>query len=446
MVGQLPPEAKKLEEELQLLLRSKDKARRSRDYEKAEDLKIQEYEVKARLNAYIMANEKTEAEKRADSKAVVLAEDVAEVVAAWTGIPISKLTVSESEKLLQMEETLHTRIIGQDEAVIAVSRAIRRSRVGLRNPERPIASFIFAGPTVVGKTELTKALSIYFFGSENAQIRLVMSEYMERHTVSKLIGSPPGYVGYQEGGQLTEAVRRKPYSIVLFDEIEKAHPDIFNLMLQIFDDGRLTDAQGRTVNFCNTLLVMTSNVGSKVIERGIDAVGFEAVGTLYQPLINRIKGLVKEELKLYFRPEFLNRLDDIIVFRQLNKVEVGDIAEIMLKDVANRIAKKGIHFDATDRFKKRLVDEGYNPSYGARPLRRAVQNLIENDMAEQILLGKINSGDVAIADVRYDDKCQILLGKKLAPPSDFEEVKRSGFKLFKDSKDDKDDDEEIPLG
>ena len=266
------------------------------------------------------------------SQPVVNEEDIAHIVASWTGVPVQKLTESESVKLLNMEDTLHQRLIGQDEAVKAVSKAIRRARVGLKNPNRPIASFIFSGPTGVGKTELTKALAAYFFGSEEAMIRLDMSEFMERHTVSKLIGSPPGYVGFNEGGQLTEAVRRRPYTVVLFDEIEKAHPDVFNLLLQLLEEGRLTDSKGRTVDFKNTLIIMTSNIGSKVIEKGGGGLGFEFSGeNLEDTQYNRNKSLVNEELKQYFRPEFLNRLDEIIVFRQLSRDEVKDIAEIMLK-------------------------------------------------------------------------------------------------------------------
>jgi len=311
-----------------------------------------------------------------------------------------------------MEETLHSRIIGQDEAVVAVSRAIRRARVGLKSPNRPIASFIFSGPTGVGKTELTKALATYFFGSEEAMVRLDMSEYMERHTVSKLIGSPPGYVGYNEGGQLTEAVRRRPYTVVLFDEIEKAHPDVFNLMLQIFEDGRLTDSKGRTIDFKNTLLILTSNVGSKVIEKGGGGLGFELAEDELSSQYSRIKSLVNEELKQYFRPEFLNRLDEIIVFRQLTKDEVAQIAEIMLNEVFERISLKGIQLEVTERFKNRLVDEGYNPTYGARPLRRAVMRLLEDSLAEEVLSEKIKSGDTAVVDVGEDNKVKVLLGER----------------------------------
>jgi ATP-dependent Clp protease ATP-binding subunit ClpC len=331
---------------------------------------------------------------------IVTEEDIAQIVSSWTSVPVNKLTRSESDKLLNMEETLHGRLIGQDEAVVAVSKAIRRARVGLKNPKRPIASFIFAGPTGVGKTELTKALSAYFFGSEEAMVRLDMSEYMERHTVSKLIGSPPGYVGYNEGGQLTEAVRRRPYSVVLFDEIEKAHQDVFNLLLQIFEDGRLTDAQGRTIDFKSTLLILTSNIGSKIIEKGSGkSLGFSIADDESDFEYDRVHKLVHEELKQYFRPEFLNRLDEIIVFRQLTKDEVAEIAELMLVDVFGRVSETGIRLEVTDRFKKHLVNEGYNPTYGARPLRRAVMRLLEDNLAEELLSERITKGDIVIIDV-----------------------------------------------
>jgi ATP-dependent Clp protease ATP-binding subunit ClpC len=410
MNSQLPAAAKELDQELKEILKSKDEAVRNQDFEKAGQLREREMEIKAQINA--IAQSKKGATEDVNKTPQVTEEDIAEIVAAWTSIPVNKLTKSESEKLLQMEETLHSRIIGQDEAVVAVSRAIRRARVGLKSPNRPIASFIFSGPTGVGKTELTKALATYFFGSEEAMVRLDMSEYMERHTVSKLIGSPPGYVGYNEGGQLTEAVRRRPYTVVLFDEIEKAHPDVFNLMLQIFEDGRLTDSKGRTIDFKNTLLIMTSNVGSKVIEKGGGGLGFELSEDQSSSHYNRIKSLVNEELKQYFRPEFLNRLDEIIVFRQLTKDEVAQIAEIMLKEVFERISLKGIQLEVTDRFKTRLIDEGYNPSYGARPLRRAVMRLLEDSLAEEVLSEKIKAGDTAVVDVGEDNKVKVLLGEK----------------------------------
>ena len=409
--SQLPPAAKELDQELRSILKSKDEAVRGQDFEKAGQLREREMEIKAQIQA-IAQTKKADSDNSSSQIPTVTEEDIAQIVAAWTSIPVNKLTKSESEKLLQMEETLHSRIIGQDEAVVAVSRAIRRARVGLKNPDRPIASFIFSGPTGVGKTELTKALATYFFGSEEAMVRLDMSEFMERHTVSKLIGSPPGYVGYNEGGQLTEAVRRRPYTVVLFDEIEKAHPDVFNLMLQIFEDGRLTDSKGRTIDFKNTLLILTSNVGSKVIEKGGGGLGFELSEDQSNLHYNRIRSLVNEELKQYFRPEFLNRLDEIIVFRQLTKPEVGEIAEIMLKEVFERLSLKGIQLEVTDRFKTRLIDEGYNPSYGARPLRRAVMRLLEDSLAEEVLSEKIQAGDTAVVDVGEDGKVKVLLGEK----------------------------------
>ncbi|MBK4728521.1 ATP-dependent Clp protease ATP-binding subunit [Oxynema sp. CENA135] len=402
--SQLPPAAKELDKELRQVLKEKDDAVRSQDFDRAGELRDREMEIKSQIRA-IASSKKTDGS--ADLSPMVTEEDIAQIVASWTGVPVNKLTESESEKLLHMEDTLHQRLIGQEEAVKAVSRAIRRARVGLKNPNRPIASFIFSGPTGVGKTELTKALASYFFGSEEAMIRLDMSEYMERHTVSKLIGSPPGYVGYNEGGQLTEAVRRRPYTVVLFDEIEKAHPDVFNMLLQILEDGRLTDAKGRTVDFKNTLLIMTSNIGSKVIEKGGGGLGFEFAEDQADAQYNRIRNLVNEELKQYFRPEFLNRLDEIIVFRQLNKEEVKEIAEIMLREVFSRLTEKGITLEVTEGFKNRLVEEGYNPSYGARPLRRAIMRLLEDSLAEEILSGRIQEGETALVDVDEEGKVQV---------------------------------------
>jgi len=409
--SQLPPAARELDRELRSVLKTKDEAIRAQKYEKAEQYRTREMEIKAQIAA-IAQSKKSEPDVQINDP-IVTEDDIAEIVAFWTGIPVTKLTKSESEKLMHMEETLHGRIIGQDEAVVAVSRAIRRARVGLKNPNRPIASFIFSGPTGVGKTELTKALASYFFGAQEAMVRLDMSEYMERHTVSKLIGSPPGYVGYSEGGYLTEAVRKRPYTVILFDEIEKAHPDIFNLLLQILEDGRLTDAKGRTIDFKNTLLIMTSNIGSKVIEKGGGSLGFELGGSQIESQYNRIKSLVNEELKQYFRPEFLNRLDEIIVFKQLTKDEVREIADIMLKEVFDRIKAQDIELGVTERFKNRLVDEGYNPSYGARPLRRAVMRLLEDSLAEEVLSGHIKGGDSAVVDVTEEGQVKVLLGNKL---------------------------------
>ncbi len=417
--SKLPPAAKEVDKELRSVQKEKEDAVRDQDFTKAGELREKEVELREQIRSLLQANKdevKADATSESgetaateapatDSSPMVNEEDIAQIVASWTGVPVQKLTESESVKLLNMEETLHKRLIGQDEAVKAVSKAIRRARVGLKNPNRPIASFIFSGPTGVGKTELTKALATYFFGSEEAMIRLDMSEFMERHTVSKLIGSPPGYVGFNEGGQLTEAVRRRPYTVVLFDEIEKAHPDVFNLLLQLLEDGRLTDSKGRTVDFKNTLIIMTSNIGSKVIEKGGGGLGFEFSGeSAEESQYTRIRSLVNEELKQYFRPEFLNRLDEIIVFRQLNRDEVKEIAEIMLKEVFGRMGEKGITLTVSDAFKERLVEEGYNPAYGARPLRRAVMRLLEDSLAEEVLSGRIKDGDHAEVDVDENKK------------------------------------------
>lgn len=423
--SKLPPEAKQIDRELRQIQKKKEESVRDQNFDQAGQLREKEMELSAKIKEVLdnkkesITGDQSDADNsvKSDSKLLqsplVSEEDVAHIVASWTGVPVQKLTETESVKLLNMEETLHQRLIGQDEAVKAVSRAIRRARVGLKNPNRPIASFIFSGPTGVGKTELTKSLASYFFGSEEAMIRLDMSEFMERHTVSKLIGSPPGYVGFNEGGQLTEAVRRRPYTVVLFDEVEKAHPDVFNLLLQLLEDGRLTDSKGRTVDFKNTLLIMTSNIGSKVIEKGGGGLGFEFSGdSVEDSQYNRIKSLVNEELKQYFRPEFLNRLDEIIVFRQLTKNEVKEIAEIMLQEVFVRLQDKGIKLNVTDAFKERLVEEGYNPSYGARPLRRAVMRLLEDSLAEEVLSGRIKDGDNALVDIDDNKKVTINISSE----------------------------------
>ena len=438
MNSKLPPAAKEVDKQLRAVQKEKETAVREQDFTKAGELRDKEVELREQIRSILQARkddqpsdtvpaetataegtspEMTEpAGLDGDRTPMVTEEDIAHIVASWTGVPVQKLTESESAKLLNMEDTLHQRLIGQDEAVKAVSRAIRRARVGLKNPNRPIASFIFSGPTGVGKTELTKSLAAYFFGSEEAMIRLDMSEFMERHTVSKLIGSPPGYVGFNEGGQLTEAVRRRPYTVVLFDEIEKAHPDVFNLLLQLLEDGRLTDSKGRTVDFKNTLIIMTSNIGSKVIEKGGGGLGFEfSGGAAEETNYNRIRSLVNEELKQYFRPEFLNRLDEIIVFRQLTRDEVKEIAEIMLKEVFGRMGEKGITLSVTEAFKERLVEEGYNPSYGARPLRRAVMRLLEDSLAEEFLSGRISDGDSALVDV--NEEKQVVIRKQLSAPA-----------------------------
>ncbi len=397
---------KELSKELRQILKEKGKAIKKQDYALAEELCISEVNIRKKFqeDSQMPFSNLTDV-----IFPMVNEEDIANIVASWTGVPVNKLTESESENLLQIEDILHQRFIGQEEAVKAVSRAIRRVRIGLKDPNRPIASFIFSGPTGVGKTELAKTLASSYFGSEAAMIRLDMSEYMEGHTVAKLIGSPPGYVGFNEGGQLTEAVRRQPHTIVLFDEIEKAHPDVFNLLLQVLEDGRLTDAKGRTVDFKNTLLIMTSNIGSKVIQKGGSGLGFELSDDQAAAQYSRIVSIVNEELKQFFRPEFLNRLDEIIVFRQLQKTEIKEIADILLKDVFPRVAERKIHLEVTDLFKDRLVEVGYDPEMGARPLRRAITRLLEDCLAEEILTGRVKAGDAVIVDVDEAGQTQVLI-------------------------------------
>ena len=317
------------------------------------------------------------------------ADDVAEVVARWTGIPVSRLLEGETEKLLQMEDRLHDRLIGQDTAVTAVSDAIRRARAGLKDPKRPIGSFIFLGPTGVGKTELARALAEFLFDDESALVRIDMSEYMEKFAVSRLVGAPPGYVGYEEGGQLTEAVRRRPYQVVLFDEIEKAHPDVFNVLLQLLDDGRLTDSQGRTVDFKNTVIIMTSNIGSTVLVEAADK-GEQA----YEEASER----VRLQLRDHFRPEFLNRVDEIIVFRPLDEAQLMEIVRLLLAGVERRLGEAQISLEVTDAARAQVAREGYDPVYGARPLRRAIQRSIENPLAKRILAGEFPAGSTVRID------------------------------------------------
>ena len=409
----LPEEAKELDKELKALMKEKDTAIRSQDFEAAGGLRDREVELRAQIKQITERKQeenKAKAESGDASGPTVVEQDIADIVAAWTGIPVDKVSSDEGTRLMDMEETLHKRLVGQEEAVVACARAIRRARTGLKNPNRPVASFIFSGPTGVGKSELAKSLSAFYFGSEEAMVRLDMSEFMERHTVSKLIGSPPGYVGYSEGGQLTEAVRRRPYTLVLFDEIEKAHPDVFNMMLQILEDGRLTDSKGRVIDFKNTLIIMTSNVGASAIEKGGGGLGFQLDDNAEDQSYNRIKSLVMEDLKNYFRPEFLNRLDEIIVFRQLNKQEVREIAYIMLENVFKRLKEKEIVLECTERFQDRLVDEGFSPAYGARPLRRAIMRLLEDNLSEKMLTGEISEGSSCIMDVNAEGEITVLTG------------------------------------
>ena len=391
-----------LEEKLNALAADKEAAIAVQDFEKAAQLRDTEKDYKKQLET-----ERNKRRKRNKEHRDVSEEDIAAVVSDWTGVPVTRLTEDESQRLLHMEDTLHKRVVGQDEAVKAVARSIRRGRVGLKDPKRPIGSFLFLGPTGVGKTELCKSLAEAMFGDENAMIRIDMSEYMERHTVSRLVGSPPGYVGHDEGGQLTEKVRRKPYSVVLFDEIEKAHEDVWNIMLQILDDGRITDSQGRTVDFKNTVIVMTSNIGAKVLTDAGSKLDFETGDKKAEAdadkAYEQAKETVLEELRRTFRPEFLNRIDDIIVFRALTEQDIEEVARRMLKTVENRMESMGIHLDASEEAVKELAREGFDPKYGARPLRRAIQNKVEDAVAERMLDGTLNTGDTAKLAVE-DDK------------------------------------------
>lgn len=382
------PEVKKLEDEIKSLSAQKEEAVTAQDFEAAANLRDKETKLAEELKTL---KDKKQLES-SDLSGVVTEEDIANIVSSWSGVPVSQLTKEESERLLKMEDILHNRLIGQDEAVTAVSKAIRRGRVGLKDPKRPVGSFIFLGPTGVGKTELSKALAEAMFGSEDAMIRLDMSEYMEKHTVSKLIGSPPGYVGFDEGGQLTEKVRRNPYSVVLFDEIEKAHPDVFNMLLQILDDGILTDSQGRNVNFKNTVIIMTSNIGARLITEKKKSMGFGDAASAEQDQ-SQIKSLVTEELKKEFRPEFLNRLDDIIVFHKLSQEDILKIAYNMLKNLTERSRGLGIEVEFDESVAKQVAEIGFDAVYGARPLRRAIQSNVEDALSEKILEGEISKGD-----------------------------------------------------
>ena len=394
-----PPDLKELEDQLKEVGDEKASAINTQEFERAAELRDKEKNLREQLEA----QKKAWQEKNKGSTDEVTGEEIAQIVSQWTGIPVVQLTQEESERLLHMEEELHRRIVGQDEAVHAVARAIRRGRVGLKDPKRPIGSFIFLGPTGVGKTELCKTLAATMFGDENAMIRLDMSEYMEKHTVSRLVGSPPGYVGFEEGGQLTEKVRRKPYSVILFDEIEKAHPDVFNMLLQILDDGILTDSQGRKVDFKNCVIIMTSNLGAKLItgQNGgsLGFTGSEDGGAISQ---TKIHDAVMGELKRTLRPEFLNRVDEVIVFRQLTKPDITEIAKRLLTALSKRTAQMDISLEFTDAAAEKIADAGFDPVYGARPLKRAIQSQIEDKLSEKMLEGSIQAGKSYVCDAKDD--------------------------------------------
>lgn len=387
-----PPNLKELEVKLDDVRKEKDASVQSQEFEKAASLR----DTEQRLREQLEETKKTWKEKQGQENSEVTVDDIAHVVSSWTGVPVTKLAQTESDKLLNMESILHDRVIGQEEAVIAVSKAVRRARAGLKDPKRPIGSFIFLGPTGVGKTELARALAESIFGDEDAMIRIDMSEYMEKHSTSRLVGSPPGYVGYEEGGQLTEKVRRKPYSVVLLDEIEKAHPDVFNILLQVLEDGRLTDSKGRTVDFRNTILIMTSNVGASALK--IDKyVGFNIQDTGQD--YKNMKGKVMEELKRAFRPEFLNRIDETIVFHSLEKDHLKQIVTLMSNQLTTRLKEQEIYLELTDAAREKIATEGFDPEYGARPIRRALQKHVEDYLSEELLKGNVKKGQTVVMDV-----------------------------------------------
>ena len=400
-VSNLPPEGKELEKELKATIKQKEDAIRSQEFETASNLRNIEVQIKDKIREL----QDSWRSSQENNKPTVGVEEVAQVISTITGVPVTKITEGESERLLKLEDTLHKRVIGQNEAVVALSKAIRRARVGLKSPNRPIGSFIFSGPTGVGKTELAKALAEAVFGSEDNIVRVDMSEFMEKHSTAKLIGSPPGYVGYDDGGHMTEIIRKKPYSVVLFDEIEKAHPDVFNIMLQILDDGRLTDSKGRLISFKNTIIIMTSNVGASMIT-STQKLGFSVAGDEKKDKYEKLKDTVMEELKKAFRPEFLNRIDDIIVFAHLSKEEIREIVDLMLKDLFKRLDERELTIEVGDDVKDYLAKEGYSEAYGARPLRRVIQKKIEDVLAEEILTGNYKPKDTLVMSME-DDKIKI---------------------------------------
>jgi ATP-dependent Clp protease ATP-binding subunit ClpC len=410
-----PPDLKEMEDKLDNIRQEKEAAVRSQEFERAARLRDKEQQFRGQLNEL---KKQWEQKKVVSDQALVTEEDIAHIVSSWTGVPVQKLAEEEAERLLRMEEILHLRVIGQHEAVEAVSRAIRRGRAGLKDPKRPIGSFIFLGPTGVGKTELARSLAEAIFGDEEAMVRLDMSEYMEKHTVSRLIGAPPGYVGYDEGGQLTEKVRRKPYSVILLDEIEKAHQDVFNILIQIFEDGRLTDGKGRTVNFRNTVVIMTSNVGANFIKKQ-QGMGFRPADP--DKTHEFMKGRLLDSLKKTFRPEFLNRVDDLIVFKSLTREDLGQIVNLMLKDLGGRIEEHGLQIEVTPEAKEQLAKEGYDPAYGARPLRRVIQKRLEDGISEELLRGGFTSGDVIVVDKPAGEEKLIFTKKQVEPGKELKE-------------------------
>ncbi|MCL1796161.1 MAG: ATP-dependent Clp protease ATP-binding subunit, partial [Clostridia bacterium] len=387
-----PPDVKEQEERMKDLQNEKKEAITHQDFEKAASLRDEERQLRAAIAERRSAWE----QRKSAAHDVVTEEDIAQIVASWTGIPVQRLTEDEKLRLLKLEELLHKRIIGQDEAVTAVSRAIRRAYAGLKDPARPIGSFLFLGPTGVGKTELCRALGEALFGDENALIRIDMSEYMEKHSVSRMIGSPPGYIGHDEGGQLTEKVRRKPYAVILLDEVEKAHPDVFNLLLQMFEDGHLTDSKGRMVNFKNTIVVMTSNIGATMISND-KQMGFGVTGREIVSNHENMKNRILKEVRNFLRPEFLNRLDELIVFHSLSQGQVDAIAGLMLANVADRLYERGIRLTVTEDAVKQLAKDGFDPAFGARPLRRMIQRRVEDALSEEILAGTIRLEDTVEA-------------------------------------------------
>ena len=399
------PDVKALEDRLNTVKKEKEAAVTSQDFEKAAKLRDEEQSLVKEIG-----DKKSIAKEKSDQKLIVTEEDIAAVVAQWTGIPVAKIAEEESATLLHLEEELHKRVVGQDEAVTAVAKAVRRARAGLKDPKRPIGSFLFLGPTGVGKTELARALASSLFGDESAMIRLDMSEYMEKHTVSRLVGAPPGYVGYEEGGQLTDAVRRKPYSVILLDEVEKAHADFFNILLQVLDDGRLTDSQGRTVDFRNTVIIMTSNLGAKALHKNSPELGFLAakksdfnVDENKEIEFKEAKKSVMDAVKRHFRPEFLNRIDEMIVFHPLTEEDLKEIVTILMSDVTKRLGERDLQLEITPEAMKFLVKEGSDFTMGARPLKRAIQRLIEDPVSDLILKGDAKEGKIIKADAKDND-------------------------------------------